>query len=183
MAEEKATSDERFDRAEDPDAVDGLAEDQTIQKLEAELHEAGERLLRSQAELENYRKRARREMEEERRYATLPLVRDLLSVVDNLERAIEAAQQTSDSAGLLEGVKMVAAQFTGTLAQHQCVRIETVGTTFDPHLHQAIAQEASTEHPAGTITRAAQVGYKLHDRVVRPAQVFVSTGPPAATAR
>ena len=183
MAEQESTENNEHNRAEGPDSVETLAGDQTIQKLEAELHEAGERLLRSQAELENYRKRARREMDEERRYATLPLVRDLLAVLDNLERAIEAAQQTSDSAGLLEGVKMVAAQFTGTLAQHQCVRIETVGTTFDPHLHQAIAQEASTEHAAGTITRAAQVGYKLHDRVVRPAQVFVSTGPPAATAR
>jgi molecular chaperone GrpE len=159
-----------------PDAVDALADDQAIQKLEADLHEAGERLLRSQAELENYRKRARRELEEERRYALMPLVRDLLPIVDNLERAIAAAQQTNDAAGLLEGVKMVDSQFTATLAQHHCVKIETVGTTFDPHLHQAIAQEPSAEHAAGTITRSAQVGYTLHDRVARPAQVFVSTG-------
>ena len=166
--------------SESDQAVDALAGDQAIQKLEAELHEAGERLLRSQAELENYRKRARREMEDERRYATLPLVRDLLPIIDNLERALEAAQQTTDSKGLLEGVKMVLAQFVAALAQHQCVKIETVGTTFDPHLHQAIAQEASAEHAAGIITRSAQVGYKLHDRVVRPAQVFVSIGMPVA---
>lgn len=158
------------------DAVDALADDQAIQKLEADLHESGERLLRSQAELENYRKRARRELEEERRYALMPLVRDLLPLVDNLDRAIAAAQQTSDAAGLLEGVKMIADQFTTILGQHHCVKIETVGTTFDPHLHEAIAQEPSAEHAAGTVTRSVQVGYTLHDRVARPAQVFVSTG-------
>jgi molecular chaperone GrpE len=78
---------------------------------------------------------------------------------------------------LLEGVKMVAAQFEAVLQQHGCTPIETVGTPFDPNQHQAIAQEPSDQHPAGTVTRCAQIGYKLHDRVVRPAQVFVSTGP------
>ena len=75
--------------------------------------------------------------------------------------------------------KLVATQLEAVLKQHQCVPIETVGTPFDPNLHQAIAQEPSDEHPAGTVTRAAQAGYKLHDRVIRPAQVFVSTGPAA----
>ncbi len=74
---------------------------------------------------------------------------------------------------------MVATQLDAILKQHDCVRIETLGTDFDPNLHQAIAQEASDEYPAGTISRAFQSGYKLHDRVIRPAQVFVSTGPTA----
>ena len=145
-----------------------------VAKLQQDLAEANERALRVQAELENYRKRTRREMEEERRYALLPFARDLLSVVDNLERALAAAQ--GDNVGLLEGVKMVSAQLQNVLNQHQCVRIETVGKPFDPNVHQAIAQEASSEYPAGTVTREAQSGYKLFDRVVRPAQVFVSTG-------
>ena len=145
-----------------------------LAKLQQDLAEANERALRVQAELENYRKRTRREMEEERRYALLPFARDLLSVVDNLERALAAAR--GDNGGLLEGVKMVSAQLQNVLNQHQCVRIETVGKPFDPNVHQAIAQEASSEHPAGTVTREAQSGYKLFDRVVRPAQVFVSTG-------
>lgn len=143
----------------------------------AELREANEKALRATAELENFRKRSQRELVEERRYAVVPLVRDLLSVVDNLERAIEVAQKTDSGQGLLDGVKLVATQLELVLKQHQCVRIDTVGTPFDPNQHQAIAQEPSDQYPAGTVTRAAQSGYKLHDRVIRPAQVFVSTGP------
>jgi len=160
-------------------ALESVAADQKIAELEAQLRETSERALRTQAELENYRKRTQRELADERRYAVVPLVRDLLSVVDNLERAIEAAQQSSDGSGLLAGVKMVASQLENILKQHQCVRIETVGAAFDPNQHQAIAQEPSDQYPAGTVTRAAQAGFKLHDRVVRPAQVFVSTGPAA----
>jgi len=155
------------------------AADLRVAELESQLREASDRALRAQAELENYRKRAQRELADERRYAVVPLVRDLLAVVDNLQRAIDAAQQTSDGKVLLEGVQLVAAQLDAVLKQHGCLPIETVGTPFDPNQHQAIAQEPSTEHPAGTVTRAAQVGYKLQDRVIRPAQVFVSTGAPA----
>lgn len=146
-----------------------------LTKLQQDLSEANEKILRGQAELENYRKRVRREMEEERRYALLPFARDLLAVVDNLERAIAAGQEGGE---LLDGVKMVSFQLQTVLNQHQCVRIDTVGQPFDPNVHQAIAQEASSEHPAGTVTREAQSGYKLFDRVIRPAQVFVSTGAP-----
>jgi molecular chaperone GrpE len=160
--------------ADDVNAANAAAEQ--IDELKAQLAEADERTLRVQAELENYRKRMQREMADERRYAVVPLVRDLLAVVDNLERAIEAAETTGGSEGLLAGVKMVASQFEQVLAQHQCVKIRAVGEPFDPNQHQAIAQEPSDEYPAGTVTRATQVGYKLYDRVIRPAQVFVSTG-------
>lgn len=148
-----------------------------IDQLEADLKKAQEESLRQQAEFENFRKRKQREMEEERRYAILPFARDLLSVVDNLDRALEASNQAGDVNALRDGVKMVAVQLQGVLAQHQCVRIPGVGSQFDPNFHQAIAQEASTEHAAGVVSREAQVGYKLYDRVIRPAQVFVSTGP------
>lgn len=150
-------------------------------QLEQSLAEANERVLRVQAELENYRKRVRREMEDERRFAVTPLVRDLLLVVDNLSRAIDAAGQSPDSQGLLEGVKMVAAQLEGVLSQHHCQQIPAVGEPFDPNLHQAIAQEPSDQYAAGTVSRAVQAGYKLFDRVIRPAQVFVSTGPAAGS--
>jgi molecular chaperone GrpE len=165
------------------------ATERKIADLEVQLKEAGERALRAQAELENVRKRMQRELAEERRYAIVPLVRDLLSDVDNLERAMDAAStnrgadgataaaSSDEAASLLAGVKMVASQLESVLKQHQCVRIEASGAPFDPHLHEAIAQEPSSEHAAGTVTRAVQAGYKLHDRVVRPAQVFVSTGP------
>lgn len=157
--------------------------DQMIADLETQLQDATQRALRAQAELENYRKRTQREILEERRYALVPLVRDLLPVIDNLQRAIEATQARSASegtAGLVEGVKMVAAQVEAVLKQHHCLPIEATGQPFDPNQHQAIAQEPSDQYPAGTVTRTTQVGYKLHDRVVRPAQVFVSTGPAAS---
>lgn len=153
-----------------------------LTNLRGELNEANDRFLRSQAELENYRKRARRELEDEKRYAALPLLRDLLHVLDNLDRAIEAAEKNQNSGSLLEGVKMVAVQLNTYLEQHHCRRIPAVGLTFDPHQHEAIAQEPSVEHAAGTVTRVARHGYQLHDRVVRPAQVLVSLGPPAAPA-
>lgn len=147
--------------------------------LRQELDAAKDRALRVQAELENYRKRARREMEEERRYAQLPLLNDLLPVIDNIGRALQSAEKNPDGAGLLEGVKLVAQQLDGVLARHHCTRIEALGKPFDPHLHQAILQQPSAEHPAATVLTVTQEGYQLHDRVVRPAQVIVSTAPPA----
>ncbi len=162
-------------------AAGGTAEapDATVDRLEKELADASDRALRIQAELENYRKRMHRELADERRYAIVPFARDLLAVVDNLERAIAAAQNADGEQGgqgLLEGVKMVATQLENVLVQHQCQRIPAVGQPFDPNLHQALGQEPS-EQPEGTVTRALQSGYKLHDRVIRPAQVFVSSGP------
>lgn len=148
--------------------------------LRSELQDANERVLRSQAEFENYRKRVQREMVDDRKYAALPIVRDMLAVADNLELAIQAAEKDSAASGLLEGVRMVVGQFNTVLAQHACTKIEGVGRPFDPNLHEALAQEPSAEHSQGTITRVIRYGYQLHDRVVRPTQVFVSSGPPAA---
>ena len=171
----------------------GSPTDQKIADLESQLREANERALRTQAELENFRKRSQREMADERKYAVVPLIRDLLPVVDNLERAIDAAKaatsggghegKAADSSGgsdvthLLDGVKMVATHLETVLKQHDCVRIDAVGESFDPNLHQALAQESSDQYPAGTVSRQTQAGFRLHDRVIRPAQVFVSTGP------
>jgi molecular chaperone GrpE len=153
-----------------------------LQQLRDETQEARERALRAQAELENVRKRARREIEEERRYANLPLIADLLPAVDNIERAISAAEKTTDAAGLLEGFKMVFQQLNQALAKHHCQRIEGQGEPFDPALHQAIQQVPNPELPNHTIVHVAQAGYRLHDRVVRPAQVIVSSGGPSSHA-
>jgi len=150
------------------------------ESLQAELAEANDRVLRAQAELENFRKRVYRQMDEERKYAGLPLLRDLLPVIDNMERAIEAAEQGENSSSLLEGVKMVAQQFSAVLEQHHCRKIDAKGETFDPHLHEALVQQTSEEHPAGCVIDVTQIGYQLHDRVVRPSQVFVSAGAPEA---
>jgi molecular chaperone GrpE len=152
----------------------GQAGGDQIESLRAELAAAKDRALRCQAELENYRKRAQREIEEERRYANLPLLRDLLPVLDNVHRAIEAAGKTPDASGLLEGFRLVAQQLEGVLARHHCVPIEALHAPFDPHRHDAILQQPSAEHPANTVLLVTQTGFQLHDRVVRPSQVIVS---------
>ncbi len=146
-----------------------------VEQARRDLDEARDRLLRAQAELDNYRKRARKELEEERRYANLPLLSDLLPVLDNVGRAIQASEKTPDVATLVEGVKMVAQQLEGVFNRHHCRRIEALHKPFDPHLHQAILQQPSAEYPSGTVLHVAQDGYQAHDRVLRPAQVIVST--------
>ena len=150
-----------------------------LAKLRSELEVANDLILRAQAELENFRKRSRREIVEERRYATLPLLRDVLPVVDNLKRAIESATDANSFAGLLEGVKLVATQLDIVLTQHDCQLIDALEAEFDPHFHEAISQIPSQECPAGKVVHVSQVGYRLHDRVIRPSQVVVSNGPPA----
>ena len=153
----------------------GQPDEQTeLEQLKEQLAQADDRVLRTQAELENYRKRVRREIEEERRYANLPLLRDLLQVVDNVDRAIKAAESTSAAADLLEGFKMVALQLGTVLEQYQCSRIEADGALFDPNLHEAISQQPSGEHPENTVLHVVQEGYRLHDRVVRSPQVIIS---------
>jgi molecular chaperone GrpE len=149
--------------------------------LRNELEEVKDRSLRAQAELENYRKRVARQMEEERRYANLSLLADLLPVWDNTVRAIEAAEKTPDVAKLLEGFKMVAGQLERVLAMHHCTRIQALHEPFDPHRHQAISQQPSAEHPPNTVLLVAQEGFLFHDRVVRPSQVIVASAAPCTT--
>jgi molecular chaperone GrpE len=145
-------------------------------RLRREADEAQDRALRALAELENYRKRARRELDDERRFANQGLLHDLLPVVDNVGRAIEAAEKSPEAAAVTAGFKMVAQQLEQILARYHCTVIPALHEPFDPHQHQAIAQQPSAEWPAGTVLLVAQQGYQLHDRVLRPAQVIVSTG-------
>ena len=147
-----------------------------LARLRTQLAEARDKLLRTQAELENYRKRARRELDEERRYAEIHLFRDLLPIVDNVSRAIDAAEKKADAAALLEGLKMMSQQFQQIFAQHHSKLItdEAIGAPFDPHRHEAILQQPSEEHPDHTVLGVTRPGLELHDRVVRPAQVIVS---------
>lgn len=150
------------------------ADENLLDQLRADLEEAKDRVLRSQAELENYRKRAAREIEDNRRYANLPLMHDLLPVVDNIERTIAAAEKTNDIGGLLGGVKLVAKLFEDVLARHHCLRIPAINQPFDPNLHHAISQQPNNDVPPNTVLMVTQPGFQLHDRVVRPSQVIVS---------
>ncbi len=142
--------------------------------IEGELEQAKQRVLRVQAELENVRKRTARELSAQHRYAGLSLMRDLLPVLDNVHRAIEAADKAPEASGLRDGFELVKEQLKAVLAQHDCTEIEALHRPFDPHQHEAILQQPSAEYPPGTVLDVVQVGYQLHDRVVRPSQVIVA---------
>lgn len=145
--------------------------------VEAELAAERDRALRLRAELENYRVRAGRELADEKKYASLPIARDVLSVLDNIDRAIAAAEKNHEGGSLLEGFRMVRQQLVTVLSQHNCVEVPAAGAEFNPQFHAAILQQPSDEVPAGHVSLVAQPGYQLYDRVVRPAQVIVSSGP------
>ncbi len=180
----QTTESDPADAAQMDQFADSQADvDAKLAELEADLAATNDRVVRAQAELENFRKRVYREMEEERKYASLPLLRSLLPVMDNLDRAMESAEKNHDVQGLLEGVRLVAKQFQSVLQQHHCTMIEAKGTLFDPHLHEAIAQLPSQDVPAGTVIDATLPGYVLHDRVVRASQVLVSAGAEATAER
>ena len=154
------------------------------EELRGKLAEVQDKLLRTQAELENYRKRARRELEDQRRYAEIHLIRDLLPIVNNISRAIEAAEKKTDAAKLLEGLKMMSQQFETVFTQHHAKLIgaaAVVGEPFDPSRHEAILQQPHAEHPEHTVLGVTRPGLELHERIVRPAQVIVSSKPPDAT--
>ncbi len=147
-----------------------------IAQLKEELQVARDQVLRTHAEFDNTRKRWQRERDEDRQYAAVPLLADLLQVWDNIARAIEAAEKSPDPSGLLAGFKMVAQQLTAVLEKHHCQEIPAIGNPFDPRLHEALLQQPSDKHPANTVSQVVRAGFKLHDRVIRPAQVIVSTG-------
>ena len=139
-----------------------------------QLRDAEDRVLRAQAELENFRKRSRREYEDALRYREIDLLRDLLPVLDTVRRAIDASENTSDVDSLRSGFRMTVQQLEKVLEAHGCKTIETEGRPFDPNVHDAILQQSVAGVAAGTVVGVASQGYKLHDRVVRPAQVIVS---------
>ena len=168
---------EAFRAAEESSEAGSVARPE-IEQLRAQLKAAEDSALRRQAELENYRKRVARQMEEERRYANVPLIRDLLPVWDNMGRAIEAAEKSHQTDSLLEGFKMTVRQLEDVLERHRCVRIKDLHEPFDPNLHEAISQQPSAEHPAGTVVHVAQIGFQMYDRVVRPSQVIISAAMP-----
>jgi molecular chaperone GrpE len=148
-----------------------------------------ERVLRLHAEMENLRTRTARELANQRRYGCLPLLKDILPVIDNIDRAIESAQQEDQSAGqkneakpcmnpngLLEGFQLVRQQLLSILEQHHCEPIDALGQPFDPQFHEAILQQPSEDQPKDHVMMVTQAGYRLYDRVVRASQVIISAG-------
>jgi molecular chaperone GrpE len=133
-------------------------------------------LQRTRADFENYQKRNRRERDEERKFFHEDLARDLLPVLDNLDRATAAARQAGETGPLVQGVGMVLDQLLDLLRRHGITPIRAEGLPFDPNVHQAVMQEPDAKVPANTVTRVLEQGFLIHDRVLRPARVVVSSG-------
>ena len=146
------------------------------ESLEEKVAELEDRLLRTAAEFENYRKRLGREQEEWLRFRHEPLVRDLLPVLDALERAIRSSEGTRDYQAFHDGVELIFQQLCEVMARAGVARDEPVGEPFDPHRHEAVATVPDAEVPADHVATVLEPGYHLHDRVVRPAKVVVSIG-------
>ncbi len=132
--------------------------------------------LRSQADLDNYRKRAARETEDARKYANSALLERLLPILDNFELGLAAARQSGGGENILQGLGMVQKQLQDFLRESGVDAIDAVGTPFDPNFHEAIGQEASAEVADGIVLRQLRRGYKLRDRLLRAATVLVSKG-------
>lgn len=147
------------------------------QKLLADLERYRDIALRSQADLDNYRKRMVRELEEGRRYANNDLLERLLPIVDNFELGLMAAKQSSDQ-NIFMGMAMVQRQLADFLESSGLTAISAEGQPFDPKLHEAVAQETSETVPVGQVIRQTRKGYRQGERLLRAANVVVSTGVP-----
>jgi molecular chaperone GrpE len=161
----------------DPETADGEALLAKYRELEGELSESQERVLRTVADAENFKKRLQREKEEQTRYANESFMRELLPVVDNLERALEHSEVGADQGGLVEGLNMTLKGFLDALTRFGCTRVEAAGKPFDPNFHEAVSQEESADHEPNTVLRELQKGYMLKERLLRPAMVLVSKRP------
>ena len=160
-------------------AVNGM--DPLAMKLEAMTQDAArdrDRLLRLSAEFENYKKRMSRQMDDFKKYANETLLKDLLNIVDNLERAITTSPgvpaKESVSECVREGVEMTLNEIVRILTRHHVTVIDALGKPFDPAYHEAVMQESSDDHPENTVINVFQKGYMIHDRLLRPAMVVVS---------
>jgi molecular chaperone GrpE len=135
--------------------------------------------MRAQAEFDNFRKRLQKDLDQERQYRAMGIVRDFLPGLDNLQRALQAAKSGGDLQQLVQGVQMVAQQLEDALGKSAVTPIVAAGQPFDPNLHEAVTQIPTNEHPPLTVLQEVERGYMLHDRVVRPSKVIVSSAPPA----
>ncbi|WP_414859257.1 nucleotide exchange factor GrpE [Paenibacillus haidiansis] len=145
-----------------------------LDKLRAEAEDHKQRLLRAQADFDNFRRRTIKEKEELGKYASAKLITELLPVVDNFERALGSASENAEISSYAKGVEMIFRQLEGVLKAEGLVPMESVGTPFNPEYHQAIMQVESDEYEEGTVVEEVQKGYMLKDKVLRPAMVKVS---------
>ena len=173
-------SEETIETEDTVDATDAVTEDadndieKKLEESEAEAKVAHDRFLRVSAEFENYKKRAQREVNDFRKYANEAIFKELLTVVDNLERAVESSSDKCENGQLLEGVDLTLKEILKVFEKFSVKPIEALEHEFDPAVHQAVLQEASETHAENRVIREFQKGYTIHDRLLRPAMVVVS---------
>lgn len=169
---------EHNQEAEEISEAEGKAAEEAqgagLKEARAQAEELQQRLLRAQADFDNFRRRTVKEKEELAQYASSKLVTELLPVLDNFERALAAAQTGSEEQSFVKGVNMIFRQFMQVLEQEGVKAMNAVGEPFNPEFHQAIMQVESEEHEEGIVVEEVQKGYMLKDRVLRPAMVKVS---------
>ncbi|QIJ72414.1 nucleotide exchange factor GrpE [Thermosulfuriphilus ammonigenes] len=160
-----------------PEAGEQSLEEQ-LKAAQLEAKRYYDQMLRLAAELENFKKQVRREKEEYAKYALEGFVRELLPFVDNLERALEHAQRQADVESLIQGIELTLKGFLKTLEKFGLTQFEAVvGETFNPEIHEALMVEETHEHEEGAVVKGLQKGYRLHERVLRPALVVVAKKP------
>lgn len=167
--------------AESAPPPEGVGEREEAQEPAEEAAKLKDQLLRALAEVENVRRRSQKELAEAKRYAIASFARDVLSVTDNLSRALEsipseARAQDELLQSLAEGVEMTARELAGVLERHGIREVNPLGEKFDYNFHQAMFETAATDQPDGTVVEVAQVGYVIGDRLLRPAMVGVAKG-------
>ena len=153
--------------------------DDPMASMQADLDRFRDLALRSQADFENYKKRAAREKDEAIKYANSALLEKLIPIVDNFELGLEAARAEGEKSPVFSGMSMVLKQFMDFLKENGLQPIDATGQKFDPNLHEAIAHEPSDEFPEGVVVRQTRRGYRMKDRLLRPSSVAVSRGPAA----
>lgn len=161
-------------KAFDPETATREDWEALLARKDQEIAELKDKMLRLAADMENTRKRLERERSEAICFANENILRELLSVVDNLERAIQHGESESDPERLLEGIRMTHKNFLDILAKFGCTPFESRGKSFDPNFHEAILQQESRDHPPNSVIAEYQKGYLLNERLLRPALVVVS---------
>jgi molecular chaperone GrpE len=163
--------------AVDDDASGAAAGSDALAALEQELAKHRDAMLRMQAEMDNLRKRMARDSEKARKFALERIMKDLLQVNDSMERGLAAADETATVESLREGQELTLKMFTKILQDHHLEEIDPSGQPFDPEWHEAVTVLPSEEVDENTVLEVLQKGYRLHDRLIRPAMVVVSTKP------
>ncbi|WP_120498321.1 nucleotide exchange factor GrpE [Kiloniella sp. EL199] len=158
-----------------------------VAELDAQNAQLTDKLLRTMADMENLRNRTRRDKEDAIKYAPQKLVTDLIGVMDNLQRALsavseEAAEGNEDLKTLRDGVEMTNREMLKVFEKHNITEVEAMGARMDPHSHEALFEIPDPSQPEGTIVQVIQPGFRLHDRLLRPARVGVAKGGPVAGA-